>query len=137
MTPTQVKVDEEIDMAVMRCVTGEMGVLYNHEAYSSVLDYGTLRLINEGQERKIAVYGGLASIGGNTLTILTDDAEWPEDIDRARAEADREQAERRLQERTDDIEIGHDQVLLRRALVQIEVSSVTLDQDGDTEENTD
>ena len=127
VTPTQIKVDEDADMVIMRCTTGDMGVMPGHEAHSAALSYGILRIRNEGAERRIAVYGGVASIQNNVLTILTNDAEWPEDIDRARAEADLEAAERRLQEKAGDIDIQHDQVLLRRALVQIEVSSYTLD----------
>ena len=69
------------------------------------------------------MYGGLAVMQDNVLTVLTNDAEWPEEIDHSRAKADREHLERRLQEKTDDIEIQNDQVLLRRALVRIEVSS--------------
>ena len=127
VTPAAVKVDEDIDMAIMRCTTGDMGVLPGHEARSAALNYGILRIINGDAERRIAVYGGIAAIQGDVLTILTNDAEWPEDIDRARAEADRQEAEWRLRERADDVEMGRDQVLLRRALVQIEVSSHTLD----------
>jgi len=127
VTPARIKVDEDIDMVIMRCITGDMGVMPGHEAHSAALNYGILRIMNEGVERRIAVYGGVASIQNNVLTILTNDAEWPEDIDRARAEADLEAAERRLQEKAGDIDIQHDQVLLRRALVQIEVSSYTLD----------
>ena len=134
VTPEQVKVDEDASMIIMRCTTGNMGILPGHEAYSVALDYGILRILRDDVERKIAIYGGLASIQNDVLTILTHDAEWPEDIDRARAEADREHAERRLQERTDDIEIQHDQVLLRRALVQIEVSSHLFDSKDEDED---
>lgn len=133
ITPEQIKVDEDANMVIMRCTTGDMGILPGHMAYSAALDYGILRILDDDIERKIAVYGGLASIRNDVLTILTNDAEWPEDIDRARAEADREHAERRIQERTDDIEIQQDQVLLRRALVQIEVSSHQFDSKDEDE----
>jgi len=134
ITPAKIKVDEEIDMAIMRCTTGDMGVLPGHEARSAALHYGSLRLFNADAERKIAVYGGVVTIQNDVITVLTNDAEWPEDIDRARAEAEREELERRLRERADDVEIGHDQVRLRRALVQIEVSSHTLDSKDEHEE---
>lgn len=127
VTPAVVKVDEDADMIIMRTTTGDMGVLFGHEARSAVLNLGALRILDSGNERRIAVYGGLATVKNNVLTILTNDAEWPEEIDRVRAEANREHAERRLQERTDDIEIREDLLMLRRALVQIEVSSYPYD----------
>ena len=123
VTPEKCKIDEDVELVVMRATNGDMGILSGHEARSAVLAIGALRIMNEGVERRIAVYGGLASVANNVLTILTNDAEWPEEINRARADEDREQAQRRLQERTDDIIIQEDLVLLRRALVQIEVSS--------------
>ena len=128
ITPEEVKVDEPADLVIMRCTTGDMGVLPGHEPRSAVLNYGALRIITGRLERRIAVYGGLATIQDDVLTVLAHDAEWPEDIDIDRANTDREHAEQRLQERTDDIELQNDQLLLRRALVQIEVSSYTIDQ---------
>ena len=87
-----------------------------------------VRRIREAIEdsRRIAVYGGLAEIRDDVLTILTQDAEWPREINLVRAREDREHAQRRLREKTDDMELQYDQVRLRRALVQLEVGSYTL-----------
>jgi len=134
ITPEQSKIDEDVDMVIMRCTTGDMGIMPGHETRSAVLDYGVMRILNDDNERWIAVYGGLAVIKDNVLTVLTHDAEWPEEIDRAHAHVTREHAERRLQEKTDDLEIQSDQVLLRRALVQIEVSSYTFKDDDNDDE---
>lgn len=126
--PEEIKVDELADMVIMRCTGGDMGVLPGHEPRSAVLDYAPMRILDGGSERRIAVYGGLAVIEDDILTVLTHDAEWPEEIDLTQARVDRERAERRLREKEDDLEIQFDQVRLRRALVQIEVSSNTLTQ---------
>ncbi|MCL2030471.1 MAG: ATP synthase F1 subunit epsilon [Oscillospiraceae bacterium] len=126
ITPEEIKVDERAAMIIMRCTTGDMGILPGHEARSAVLDYGVLRILNPDGERRIAVFGGLAEVRDDVVTVLANAAEWPEDIDRARAEADRELAERRLQETQDDLEVRSNQAVLRRSLVQIEVSSYPL-----------
>ena len=126
VTPKEIKFNEDVDMIIMRCTTGDMGILPGHEPRSAVLNYGVLRILNDGNEHRVAVFGGLAEMQNNVLTILTNGAEWPRDIDRASAMFDREHAERRLQERIDDIEIQDDLVLLRRALVRIEVSAEPL-----------
>ena len=127
ITPEGNKVDEAVDMIVMRCTTGDIGILYRHEPRTAILNYGLLRMINEGVERKIAVYGGTATIQNNVLTVLTSGADWPDEIDLTKAQADRDHAERRLREKADDLEIEVDQVLLRRALVQIEAGLSTAD----------
>ena len=123
ITPKKIKLDEDVHMVIMRSITGDIGILPGHEPYSVILDYGVLRIQDSNNERSLAVYGGLAVMRDNVLTILTEDAEWPDEINAAHAELNREQAEQRLREKLDDMEIQNDQVLLRRALVQIEVSS--------------
>ena len=136
ITPDDIKYDADADMVIMRCTTGDMGILPNHEPCAAILDYGVLRIKTGGVERAMAVFGGIANVQDNTIIILAGDAQWPEDIDRAHVEAEREKTERRLQTHTDDMDIQRDQVLIRRTLVQIEVSDYpiigTLDGDETT-----
>jgi len=125
-TPNNTKFDESADMVIMRCITGDMGVLPEHEPCSAVLDYGVLRILKDGDERRMAVFGGIAQVRDNVVNILANDAQWPEEIDMSLVEAQREKAERRMQESVDDLEIQRDQVLVRRTLVQTEVSAYPL-----------
>ena len=125
-TPENVKYDEETEMVIMRCITGDMGIMAGHEATSAILDFGVLRIINGDEERRMAVFGGIAQVADNKLTILTNDAQWPEDIDMAFVEAERDRMARRSQESLDDLAIQRDQVLMRRTLVQMEVSTFPL-----------
>ena len=121
LTPFLTKFDDEVNMAILRCQTGDWGVLPGHAPYSAVLSYGTLRMIDGEVERILAVYGGVASMVNNVLTVLTSAADWPDEIDLARTQRERELAEQRLRERADYLEMQYDRVLIRRALVQIEV----------------
>jgi len=136
-TPDNIKYDEDAQMVIMRCITGDMGILAGHEATSAILDYGVLRIINGDEERRMAVFGGIAQIGDNKLTILTNDAQWPEDIDMAFVEAERDRMARRSQESIDDLAIQRDQVLMRRTLVQMEVSTFPLVNRTSRESNED
>ena len=134
-TPENVKYDEDVEMVIMRCITGDMGILADHEASSAILDYGVLRIINGEEERRMAVFGGLAQVGNNSVTILANDAQWPEDIDVAFVEAERDRMARRSQESKDDLTIQRDQILMRRTLVQMEVSTFPLVNRPAQEEN--
>ena len=131
-TPESVKYDGDVELVVMRCITGDMGIMANHEPTSAILDYGVMRVIDGDEERRIAVFGGIAQVRNNVLTILANEAQWPEDIDIAFVESERDRMERRLQEDVDDLEIQRDMVLMRRTLVQIEVSSYPLISRGNT-----
>jgi len=125
-TPERIKYDRDADMVIMRCITGDMGILPNHEACSAILDYGVLRILKDGEERRMAVFGGLAQVRDNLITILANDAQWPEDIDLAVAQAEKDRVTHALRESADDLELQKEQVLMRRTLVQIEVSSYPL-----------
>jgi len=122
-TPENVKYDEDADMVIMRCITGDMGILPDHESCSAILDFGSMRIRSGDDERRMAVFGGMAQVRDNVVTVLANDAQWPEDIDISLVEAERDKAMRRMQENVDDLQIQKDQVLMRRTLVQIEVSS--------------
>jgi len=126
ITPEQVKLDEDADMVIMRCTTGDMGILPGHQACSAILDYGVMRILDGDAERRIAVFGGIAQVRNDEVFILANDAQWPEDIDQVRAQRERELAELQMRDSEDDLEIRRNQVLMRRTLVQIEVSSYPL-----------
>jgi len=129
LTPTATKVDEEVDMVIMRCINGDMGILPSHETYVTVLDDGILRMLNGRRERRLAVFGGVAEIRDDVVTVLTEEAHWPGDIDKDRAREARDHLQQRIQEKADDVELLRDEVLLRRALMKIEVSDfVPLDE---------
>ena len=125
-TPDSNKFDEDVEMVIMRCITGDMGILADHQPISAILDFGVLRIIDGKIERRMAVFGGIAQVLDNNVTILANDAQWPEDIDVAEVHAERERVQLRSQEDLDDYEIQRNQALMRRILVQIELSSYPL-----------
>ncbi len=122
ITPRGVKFVEKADMVIMRCIDGDLGVLPGHAPVSAVLGDGILRIFNNGIEKKLAVFGGIAKIANKSVKIFSTIAQRPEEIDRERAERDRQEAEAAMREESEEIRIQSLQVLLRRSLVRIEVS---------------
>ena len=121
LTPTDTKIDGEVNMVIIRAVDGEMGILPNHATYLCALADGALRILNGKRERKIAIFGGVAEIRDNVLTILTDEAHLPDEIDLDHTKEAREHLERQIQEQTDDQEIQRAEIMLRRLFVKAEV----------------
>lgn len=122
VTPRGVKIEEKADMIVMRCIDGDMGILPGHEPISAAMGDGILRIINDGAEQKIAVFGGVAVVKNDTINLITSIAQRPGEIDLSRAESDREQMLELMQEKSEDAKMQSYQVFLRRALVRIEVT---------------
>lgn len=133
-TPRGLKFNEQVDMIIMRCIDGDLGVLKNHAPVSAVLGDGILRIKNDGVEKKLAVFSGIVEIGNNTVDIYSTIAQRPGEIDLERAKRDKEEAEAIIMEETEELKIRSMQVVLRRSLVRIEVS---LHLDEDDENNID
>ena len=73
----------------------------------------------EACEKKSALHTGFAEILPDKITILAEEAEWPGEIDIARAEAARERAEERIRERKAETDIARAETALQRAIARI------------------
>ena len=125
-TPRGVKFEEEADTLIVRCIDGDLGVLAGHAPVSAILGEGILRIFNDGIEKKLAVFNGVVEIEDTNVNIMSTIAQHPEEIDLERAEQDRREIEASLEE-SDEVQIQSLQVVLRRSLVRIEVSSHRVD----------
>jgi len=125
-TPNVVKYVADVDMVILRATTGDIGIMAHHVPEAVILDDGVMRILNDGAEFRVAVFGGIAQVRNNRVTVVANEVQFPEEIDRAFAEMERARIERRIKENADGLDIQRDQVLMRRTLVQIEVSSYPL-----------
>lgn len=100
-------------------VTGEMGVYANHIPLTTILAPGVVKIHNNGQVKKAAVMGGFVEIQKDRITVMAENAEWPEEIDVERAKAAKERAEKRLHDRTADIDLVRAEAALKRAMARI------------------
>ena len=78
----------EVDHVVVPGAEGEFGVSPNHAPVMSVIKPGALKVMNEGQVRRIFVNGGFADVTPDGLTVLAEDAVDLADIDPAQLEQD-------------------------------------------------
>ena len=128
ITPRGVKFEEEADTLIMRLIDGDLGVLAGHAPVSAILGEGILSIIDDGIEKKLAVFNGIVEIDDTNVNIMTTIAQRPDEIDLERAEQDRREAEATLEE-SEEVQIQSLQVVLRRSLVRIEVSGHHMSED--------
>jgi F-type H+-transporting ATPase subunit epsilon len=83
-----------------------------------------LLLLDATGENQVAIYGGVAEVQANRITVLAQNAELAKKIDIDRALAARERAEKRLDRAHTDqnIDIYRAQAALNRALLRLSVS---------------
>jgi len=98
VTPRQAVLDEEVRQVTAPGSLGEFGVLPDHITFLTSLEIGGLRYRTDGEPRRLAIRGGFAEVADNVMTVLVDDAMFPDDIDQQAARADLTTAEAQLRE---------------------------------------
>ena len=100
-------------------VMGEMGVYANHIPLTTILAPGVVKIHNDGQVKKAAVMGGFIEIQKDRITVMAENAEWPEEIDVERAKAAKKRAEERLHKKDAGLDMARAEAALKRAMARI------------------
>jgi F-type H+-transporting ATPase subunit epsilon len=79
---------------------GQIEILASHESLVAPVRIGQLRLVVDGRIRRAAITEGFARVKGGKIDLFVDAAEWPEEIDRERAESALGRAAKRLASET-------------------------------------
>jgi F-type H+-transporting ATPase subunit epsilon len=120
VSPESILYEGEADMVVCRPTDGEIAFLPGHEPFVGALGGFPVRVVRpEGPEIAIAVHGGFVEFNDDTVTVLSDVAELPDEIDVGRAQTAKEEAERRLAADPEDAEAAS---ALARANLRLEAA---------------
>lgn len=123
ITPDRVFYEGEAIMVELRTTEGEIGVLKNHIPLTSVIAPGIIRIKESDTEVKTAaLISGFVEILQDSVTILAEVIEWPDEIDVNRAEEARVRAERRLAEKADTTNLKRAELALQRSVARIEAA---------------
>ncbi len=90
--------EPEADMVVLPGADGIMGILPNHAALLSTLNFGEVVVRKANAEESFIVYGGVVEVRPDSVSILADTAESSYELDEAKALAARERAEQVMRE---------------------------------------
>jgi F-type H+-transporting ATPase subunit epsilon len=119
VSPERILFSGQADMVVCRTTDGEIAFLTGHAPLVGALGIGTVRIKQvDGEEVRAAVHGGFVEVRDNRVSILSDVAELPDQIDLERARRARQAAERRVQAGDD----AGAEAALRRAHVRLELA---------------
>jgi F-type H+-transporting ATPase subunit epsilon len=123
VSPEQVLFEGEADMVTARTVAGgDIAFLPGHAPFVGALAIWPVRVVlADGSEVRAAVHGGFVEVSHNRVTVLTDVAELPEQIDVERATAARDRAQEAVNANPDDTEALD---ALARAQVRLVVALV-------------
>jgi F-type H+-transporting ATPase subunit epsilon len=125
VSPERVLYGGDAEMVVCRTSDGEIAFLPGHVPFLGALSIAKVRaLLPGGTDQVIAVHRGFVEMSHDDVTVLSDVAELPEEIDVQRARAAKEQAEAELAANEDD-EVAAE--ALARAELRLEVAGAAAD----------
>ena len=123
VTPEKVAYSEEADQVTLPTPDGEITILQNHVPLVTQLLPGELTVKKNNQYSVLASGGGFAEVAGKKVSVVTDLAQRPEEIDERVAEEARKRAESALaeRERLSEEEFAITAANLQKALAQLRV----------------
>jgi F-type H+-transporting ATPase subunit epsilon len=107
-------------MVEFNTTEGQIGVYPGHIPLTVIVSPGILRIHEPEGERDAALHAGFAEILPDGISILAEVVEWPEEIDKNRAEEARIRAERKLEDNAGDG--GKAEMALKRSVLRIRMA---------------
>ena len=123
VTPDREFFNEEADMVEFNTTEGEIGIYKGHVPMTVIVSPGILTITGSSETRNAALHAGFVEILQDRVTVLAEIIEWPDEIDKQRAEAAKARAEERLRTRTPETDILRAETALQRAIARINVLS--------------
>jgi len=123
ITPDCILWDGPVEEALLSTTTGLMGILPNHAPLLTALEIGPLRLRNENKEwLSFAVMGGFATIKDNSLTLIVNQAESGESLEKETVEENLSKAKEALESASTPPDLIEAQIAFRKAKARYEAT---------------
>ncbi len=119
ISPDEMFYEGEATFLEFTSVEGGMGVYKNHIPLTTILEPCVMKVHNGTEIKKAAVLGGFLEILQDKITVLAEDAQWPEEIDVDRAQEAKKRAEERLSNGGPNMDVRRAQAALKRAITRI------------------
>lgn len=123
ITPERVFYEGDVNMVELNTTEGEIGIYKGHVPMTVIVSPGILTISENDRARNAALHAGFVEILQDKVTILAEIVEWPEEIDKQRAEAAKARAEERIRTKTPETDVLRAEVALKKAIARIHVIS--------------
>lgn len=122
MAPDRVFYEGQVSFMEFNTTEGIVGIYPKHIPMTVVIAPGVLKLVEDnGDTKEAALLSGFAEVLGDSITILAESVEWPDEIDIKRAEEARIRAERRIKDSSQDL--NRAELALKRSVVRMQLGA--------------
>ncbi len=122
VTPYRVFFSESAEMVIVDSCDGELGIMSGHLPIVTPIVIGIVKIKKDGQWRKAFLSDGFLELENNKVTILVGSADWPEEIDVARANSALSRAKERLDDTSMPWEKKRATLSLKRAQARLKLA---------------
>ena len=130
LTPEHRFFSGEIEALTFTASDGEWTNLKGHAPMLVGLRPGTAKIKQNGQWREAVNSEGYMEVSPHRTILFAQTCEWPEDVDRNRAERSRRQAEEALRQSHSQAQFRANQAMLARAMARLRNSRSNINLDG-------
>ncbi len=121
VSPAELQLSQEVDMVVVPGAEGDFGVLADHAPVISTVRPGTITVFENGTaSARIFVAGGFAEVTAERCTVLAENAEPLDEIDRSAVES-------RLGELREDLGSARDDAERQKMAAAIVIAEAMLE----------
>lgn len=122
VTPDRIFYDGMVEMVELKTTEGDIGILKGHIPLTAVVAPGALIIKEASETKEAALIDGIVRILGDSVTVLAQSCEWPEEIDVNRANEAKIRAERRLSGQEGEVNFQRAELALKRSITRLEVA---------------
>ena len=127
ITPSKVFYEGDVELLIVPTLEGEEGFMAGHSWATMLLNVGEMAIQEEGKSdfRIASIAGGFIDVKDSVI-LYADHAEWQEEIDKQRAQKDKEIAEDWLSKNRyneDEYSVRRAEVALKKAISRLNVAS--------------
>lgn len=121
ITPERKFFQREVECVVVPAPDGELGILKGHAPMVAAISTGLIKIKHEGKWIEAYTSEGFLEVRKDETIILSQEVEWPDEIDLKRARAEKQRAEERLRQAESMRQYRESRITLTRQLVKLRV----------------
>ncbi len=113
----------DVEQVIASGEAGELGIMPGHTALLTKLKPGEITLVKNGEVDLFYVSSGILEVQPHLVTVLADTVARASDLDEMKAIEAKEQAEKTLKDKQNDIDFTRASAELAEAMAQLRVIS--------------
>lgn len=119
LSPERVFYEGEATFIEFNTTAGVRGIYPKHVPTTMVIQPGILKIVEADGEKLAALHSGFVEVLQDSITMLAESVEWPDEIDEKRAEEAKIRAERRINDNSQDH--NRAELALKRAVLRLQM----------------